>query len=198
MLSVPKSIDCSRLKDGKVSKSLSAIRNAKVREEVTLLFTSPPFPTMAEVARMTKQTHATVSAIVRETVPPDQLKILKVANYSKSKMGAKNPMFGVKKQVEAILRRGYRYLWVGGEEEYAPEHRLVLMRALGLTEWPAGWEIHHIDSDKTNNSLDNLAIVTKVGHQRLHSQKLQKLYAWERREFGTSQLKEMLATLPKV
>jgi len=153
---------------------------------------------MAQVAVLTKQTHATVGAIVRETVPPEQLKILKVANYSKSKTGDKNPMFGVRKQVEAILRNGYRYLWVGGEEEYAPEHRLVLMNVLGLTQWPNGWEVHHIDGDKANNSLDNLAIVTRSGHQLLHSQKLQKLYAWEKREFGTSQLKEMLATLPKV
>jgi hypothetical protein len=180
-----------------MSKSLSAIRDPKVRAEVTALFTSPPWPTMAQVAAMTKQTHATVSAIVRETVPPDQLKILKVANYSKSKMGVKNPMFGARKQVEAILRRGYRYLWVGETESYAPEHQLTLMKALGLSKWPVGWEIHHIDSDKSNNSLDNLAIVTKVGHQLLHSQKLQKLYAWEKREFGTSQLKEMLATLLK-
>lgn len=180
-----------------MSKSLSAIRNPAVREEVTRLFTSPPWPTMAQVAAMTGQTHATVGVIVRETVPPEQLKILKVANYSKSKMGAKNPMFGVKKQVEAILRSGYRYLWVGKPEEYAPEHRLVLMQEFGLTTWPQNWEIHHIDGDKLNNSLDNLAIVTKVGHQKLHSQKFEKLYCWEKREFGTSQLKEMLATLPK-
>lgn len=178
-----------------MSKSLSAINNPQVREQVTRLFTSPPFPTMAQVAAMTRQTHATVGAIVRETVPPDQLKILKVANYSKSKTGAKNPMFGVRNQVEAILRSGYRYLWMG--EEYLPEHRLIVMQAFGLTQWPEGWEIHHIDSNKLNNSLDNLAIVTRSGHQQLHSQKLQKLYAWEKREFGTSQLKEMLAMLPK-
>ena len=179
-----------------MSKSLSGLRNPQVREEVTRLFTSPPFPTMVEVGVLTGQTHATVSAIVRETVPPDQLRILKVANYSKSKMGAKNPMFGVRKQVEAILREGYRYLWVG-DDTYEPEHRRVIMDALGIETWPDGWEIHHIDSNKTNNSIDNLAVVTKRGHQLLHSQKLQKLYAWERREFGTSQLKEMLVTLLK-
>ena len=151
---------------------------------------------MAEVGRLTGQTHATVSAIVRETVAPEQLRILKVANYSKSKTGAKNPMFGARKQVEAILRSGYRYLWVGNDT-YEPEHRLVLMKALNLPEWPEGWEVHHIDSNKMNNALDNLAVVTKVGHQKLHSQKLEKLYVWEKREFGTSQLKEMLVTLPK-
>ena len=179
-----------------MSKSLSAIRNKEIRNQVTMLFTSPPWPTMAEVARQTGQTHATVSAIVRETVDPKLLRILKVGNYSKSKTGAKNPMYGARRQVEAILKDGYRYLWTG-DNTYAPEHRLVLMKALGLQTWPEGWEIHHIDSNKTNNSLDNLAIVTRRGHQLLHSQKIQKLYAWEKREFGTSQLKEMLATLLK-
>ena len=105
-------------------------------------------------------------------------------------------MFGVRKEVEAILRRGYRYLWQGNDE-YAPEHRLIVMKALGITAWPEGWEVHHIDSNKTNNNLSNLAVVTTAGHQLLHSQKLQKLYAWEKREFGTSQLKEMLATVLK-
>jgi hypothetical protein len=191
-----KIIDFLRVKDGSVSKSLSAINNPEIRVEVTRLFTSPPFPTMAEVARATKQTHQTVSAIVRETVPPDQLRILKVGNYSKSKMGVNNPMFGARKQVEAILREGYLYLWVG-DNTYVAEHRLILMKSLGLKEWPEGWEVHHIDSDKMNNSLDNLAIVTTNGHRQLHKQKLQKLYVWEKREFGTSQLKEMLATLRK-
>lgn len=179
-----------------MSKSLSAIRNSKVREEVTRLFSSPPYPTMVEVGRLTRQTHATVSAIVRETIPPDQLRILKVANYSKSKTGEKNPMYGAQKQVEAILRRGYRYLWQG-DNTYAPEHRLVVMEATGLTAWPEGWEIHHIDGDKQNNRVDNLAVVTKAGHQHLHKQQLKRLYAWEKREFGTSQLKEMLATVLK-
>jgi hypothetical protein len=151
---------------------------------------------MAQVAALTGQTHATVGAIVRETVPPEQLKILKVANYSKSKTGVKNPMFGVKKQVGAILRSGYRYLRVS-KDVYEPEHRLVLMQELGLTTWPEKWEVHHIDGDKVNNSPDNLALVTRSGHQKLHSQKFEKLYAWEKREFGTSQLKEMLAMLLK-
>jgi hypothetical protein len=107
-------------------------------------------------------------------------------------------MFGVRTQVEVILRNGYHYLWQGEDKQYVQQHRLILMDALKLKEWPENWEVHHIDGIKTNNSLDNLAIVTKIGHQLLHSQKLKKLFAWEKREFGTSQLKEMVAMLPKV
>jgi hypothetical protein len=181
-----------------MSISLSALNNPEIRAEVTRLFTSPPYPTMVQVGALTKQTHATVGRIVRETVPPETLKILKVANYSKSKMGEKNPRFGVRTQVEIILHNGYHYLWQGEDKQYVQQHRLILMDALKLKEWPENWEVHHIDGIKTNNSLDNLAIVTKIGHQLLHSQKLKKLFAWEKREFGTSQLKEMVAMLPKV
>jgi len=180
-----------------MSKSLSAIRDPEIRKKVTQVFSSPPYPTMVETGKICGQTHATVSAIVRETIPADRLHILKVANYSRSKKGEKNPAYGCRKQVAAILRGGYRYLWNREKEEYDQEHRIVLMAALGLNKWPTGWEVHHIDADKQNNSLDNLAIVTPIGHQQLHSKKLEKLYMWEKREFGTSQLKEMLLTLHK-
>jgi hypothetical protein len=180
-----------------MSISLAALRDPAIRSEVVRLYTTPPYLPGTEIAKTTRMTEATVYRILREEVPKDRLKLLRSANHHASKMGAKNPMFGVRKQVEAILRRGYRYLWQHETNDYTPEHRLLLMAALGISEWPTGWEVHHIDSNTLNNNLNNLAIVTKTGHQLLHSQKLQKLYAWEKREFGTSQLMEMLATARK-
>jgi hypothetical protein len=74
---------------------------------------------------------------------------------------------------------------------------VLVAKSLGLEELPAHWEVHHIDEDKTNNDLDNLAIVTKRGHRKLHRVLLGKLYAWEKEMFGTSLLKEIEATLLK-
>jgi hypothetical protein len=37
----------------------------------------------------------------------------------------------------------------------------------GLTV-PDGFEVHHIDEDRSNNSLDNLAVLTAAAHHRLH------------------------------
>jgi hypothetical protein len=34
---------------------------------------------------------------------------------------------------------------------------------------PDGYQIHHIDGDKTNNALDNLLLVDPVSHKRIHS-----------------------------
>lgn len=52
----------------------------------------------------------------------------------------------------------YRYL----------EHRLVFY-AKGITI-PEGMEIHHIDSDKTNNRFDNLLILSSSEHLKLHQE----------------------------
>ncbi len=40
---------------------------------------------------------------------------------------------------------------------------------LGWTELPKGYEVHHKDGNKLNNSLDNLVVLTKSEHSRIHS-----------------------------
>ena len=45
-------------------------------------------------------------------------------------------------------------------------HRLIYEEVYGSI--PKGYAIHHIDGDKTNNNLDNLMILTKSNHHKLH------------------------------
>ena len=47
-------------------------------------------------------------------------------------------------------------------------HRYVWECEVGTI--PKGCQIHHIDGNKANNDLSNLAIMTATGHQRLHGQ----------------------------
>jgi len=138
---------------------------------------------------------STVYGILQQELPPEERKRLRGVYHSRAKMGASNPMFGTKKAAGRILRQGRAAVWNG--EGYTFEHRLLVAQSLGLTELPAHWEVHHIDEDKSNNDLDNLAIVTKKGHRKLHRILLGKLYAWEKEMFGTSLLKEIEATLLK-
>ena len=46
-------------------------------------------------------------------------------------------------------------------------HRYVWEQEVGLI--PGGFEIHHLDFDRANNSIDNLSLMTKKAHQTLHA-----------------------------
>ena len=47
--------------------------------------------------------------------------------------------------------RMHRYVW---EQEAGPI--------------PEGFEIHHLDRDRSNNSIDNLALMTSKAHHAIH------------------------------
>lgn len=46
-------------------------------------------------------------------------------------------------------------------------HRYVYEKEVGKI--PIGYDIHHIDNDKTNNKITNLDCLPKADHTRLHS-----------------------------
>ncbi len=50
-------------------------------------------------------------------------------------------------------------------------HRIVWEAAYGGI--PKGFDVHHIDEDKLNNSLSNLTLMSHVEHCRMH--RLQQL-----------------------
>ena len=49
-------------------------------------------------------------------------------------------------------------------------HRFVWLCEKG--DIPKGYDIHHIDHDKSNNDISNLALVTKKQHSKLHYEEL--------------------------
>lgn len=53
------------------------------------------------------------------------------------------------------------------------EHRVVVEQALGRELMPEE-VVHHIDGNKRNNSLENLVVMTRAQHTRLHKQLAQK------------------------
>lgn len=53
---------------------------------------------------------------------------------------------------------------------YKAEHRIVVEESLGR-ELSSDEIVHHIDEDKTNNSIDNLVVLTRAEHARLHHTK---------------------------
>jgi transcriptional regulator with XRE-family HTH domain len=174
--------------------SLKALKDASLCAQVLNRYRSLE-ESMEQIGEALGLTHHTISAILKANMTPDEFKRAKAANYSRSKAGKLNPQFGARYAAERIMRNGRHAKWNG--DGYTAEHRTIAAKMLGLKELPSTVEVHHIDRDKTNNNPDNLAIVTKAGHQRLHRQFAGRLYVWEKEKFGTSLLKEMQATLLK-
>ena len=53
------------------------------------------------------------------------------------------------------------------------EHRYVVEKALGIT-LPDYFDVHHINGDKTDNRIENLAIMTHKAHTKLHNSRRKK------------------------
>lgn len=51
-------------------------------------------------------------------------------------------------------------------------HRYVWETEVGAI--PKGYHIHHIDGNKANNDISNLALITASGHERLHGQEQER------------------------
>ncbi len=79
------------------------------------------------------------------------------------------------KQIKRVSFKGKQYRLSGnyyrrnvwGSKGPSNLHRAIWMDAFG--EIPEGCEIHHKDHDATNNSLENLEVVSISEHRRLHA-----------------------------
>ena len=172
-----------------MSVNSKALNDPAVRKTVTEYYTSDIQPNIKDTAKAVHQTVHTVSAILRSTLSQEVLTSRKRANYSKSKMGQKNPMHGLRFD-RINLGSGCPRKWVG--DGYLLESRRVMGASMGAPI-PSHLHVHHIDNDPMNNHIDNLCVVNASGHTKLHLQKLRKLYVWEKETFGTSKLKKIIA-----
>lgn len=154
--------------------------------EVLRLYRSADIPTVASIASSLRTTSQNVLAVLRREMPEQERKILAKVRYSISKTGSKNPMKGKKGSLHHNWKGdcddGYGYLTRVRDGQRNFVHRIVMSEALGV-EIPAAFDVHHIDGNRHNNAIDNLAIVTRKGHQTIHSLQVQESSQYALRNF---------------
>ena len=102
--------------------------------------------------------------------------------YRMSKLGDKNPMYGLRGEqtsnyIGGVVEDGKGYLmvkkpdwWTSRKKsDYVFQHHVVIAEALGINEIPRGFAVHHIDGNKKNNDLSNLALVQAGAHSKWHA-----------------------------
>ena len=169
------------------------------RTAVVQAFIGADKPTTMEVARRLNTTPQNVRACLKMELSSERLKAESSLRYSRSKMDTQNPMKGkfgsLHHNYKGVCENSDGYLTIKLEGRYVLLHRLIVAQALGLTKLPSGMDVHHINGDKRDNDLDNLAIVTKSGHAKIHSENhgLQKSPLWDQWVSGISELQETKA-----
>lgn len=131
-----------------------------------------------DISKLIKRDYLTIRKVWEHYFTVEENKQRKSKMYTLCKLGSKNHMYGkVANNAKEIVEDGRGYViqwkptWYTGRSgsKYVYKHHLVMCEALGLTELPNGFNVHHIDGDKKNNSLNNLALLTLPGHSRLHN-----------------------------
>ena len=161
-----------------MSVSKAWANNPENQKRAAELYRSAEFPTVQRIAELLGTTHQTIGHTLRLVIPDAERRALAAVRYSAAKEGQKNPMKGKKGAAhhnwKGLCSDGHGYMTClhGGRRQLV--HRVVMAEALGLAELPSELEVHHIDDNKTNNALDNLALVTGRGHRALHLRQLRE------------------------
>lgn len=71
-------------------------------------------------------------------------------------------------------RVGYAIVWIEGKNKKV--HILVWEKLNGAK--PKGFDIHHIDEDKGNWSIENLRLASRSNHYRIHAGWVEKNGKW--------------------
>jgi hypothetical protein len=136
--------------------------------------------TMQQIAAKLNISLNKVWKYTKKNYSSDYRKSRKVKNYSSSKTGLQNPMFGkialAHHNFVGIVgdNKGYwmqlKPVWYTGRKhsKHVFVHHVVVCESLGITEIPKGWAVHHCDFNPENNNFSNLVLMKMGDHTKLH------------------------------
>jgi len=155
-----------------MSVSKEWVSNQSNRAAVVALYRSRECLTAAKIAERLGTSAQNVCRVVNQCIPEAERKALRSVKYSASKAGPKNPNFGKRGSRSAnwkgVCEDGRGYLTILRGKRRVFLHHAVMADSLGLKFLPRWAVVHHIDGNPHNNDPDNLALVTKAGHQHVH------------------------------
>ena len=138
--------------------------------------------TVDDICKEAKLENYIIQTILKEHFTEKFMNDRKSRIYRRSKLGDLNPMKQFTGEnhpnYKGLVSDGQGYLMIKKPDWYTGRpksfhvfyHSVVMCEHLNLTEIPKGFVVHHIDLDKHNNNINNLALMEIGAHTRLHQQ----------------------------
>lgn len=162
------------------------------KTRIKLIYEETTLP-MNKICRILRLDYAEVLSLLHEMYSDEEIEKRSKQEYSLSKQGDNNPTVQYKKKYghsstykgghpvddgngynlvanEGVLDKSNTK---AGNNTFVFEHQKVFLPSIGLHKMPKGFVIHHIDKNKKNNNLNNLALMTSSAHMKLHALELQ-------------------------
>lgn len=151
------------------------IKDTVLIQAVLGRYRQPECPSTYDIAKELSVSYHTVCYILKHHLSAEEFSILKRLRYSRTKLGELNPMKGKsgsehpKWKGDCDDHKGYLTRKMADGKRYFV-HRIVFAESMGLhpSQLPSCLDIHHIDENPHNNSLNNLALCTRLGHKAIH------------------------------
>ena len=136
---------------------------------------------LQDICKSCKIDYPTLLSVIDDNFSQKQQQDRKSRLYRLSKLGDKNLMKSCKGPHHpgyvGIIGDGNGYCqclkpdWYTGRKRSSHVflHHVVMCQNLGITEIPKGFVVHHVDGDKCNNDISNLALMTMSAHSKLHN-----------------------------